>query len=335
LRKRIGLGNGPGRPAFWLLGALFALMVAGCGQPPPSNDGGSGGGNGGGEAKSEEAAGGETTAEETTAEETTGEETTSEGTTAEETTGMVSVGGSPELAEAADGYEEYVVEQVALLEERTEGFTEAVISGDVAEAKRLFGPTREPWERIEPIAAALGDYDPNIDAREGDVPDDEWRGFHRIEKALWEENTAEGQEEYARQLMEDVSNLREEVEGLELAPEDLVTGSVELLNEVSAGKITGEEDRYSHTDLYDINANFEGSEAAFEELKPEVAGEDLTLANEVEEGFDGVHEDLDQYRKGDGWVSYETLNEADRRALSQKVDALAEPLSRVGQVLEG
>ena len=315
MRKRIGLGNGPGRPAFWLLGALFALMVAGCGQPPPSNDGGSGGGNGGGEAKSEE--------------------TTSEGTTSEETTGMVSVGGSPELAEAADGYEEYVVEQVALLEERTEGFTEAVISGDVAEAKRLFGPTREPWERIEPIAAALGDYDPNIDAREGDVPDDEWRGFHRIEKALWQENTTDGQEGYARQLMEDVSNLRKEVEGLELAPEDLVTGSVELLNEVSAGKITGEEDRYSHTDLYDINANVEGSEAAFEELKPEVAGEDLTLANEVEEGFDGVHEELDQYRKGDGWVSYETLNEADRRALSQKVDALAEPLSRVGQVLEG
>jgi iron uptake system component EfeO len=334
LRKRIWLGNGPGRPAFWLLGALFALMVASCGQPPPSNDGGSGGGNGGG-ASSEEAAGGETTAEETTGEETISEGTTSEETTSEETTGMVSVGGSPELAEAADGYEEYVVGQVALLEGRTERFTEAVISGDVEEAKRLFGPTREPWERIEPIAAALGDYDPNIDAREGDVPDDEWRGFHRIEKALWEENTTEGQEEYARQLMEDVSNLREEVEGLELAPEDLVTGSVELLNEVSAGKITGEEDRYSHTDLYDINANVEGSEAAFEELKPEVAGEDLTLANEVEEGFDGVHEELDQYRKGDGWVSYETLNEADRRALSQKVDALAEPLSRVGQVLEG
>jgi iron uptake system component EfeO len=135
--------------------------------------------------------------------------------------------------------------------------------------------------------------------------------------------------------MEDVSNLREEVEGLELAPEDLVTGSVELLNEVSAGKITGEEDRYSHTDLYDINANVEGSEAAFEELKPEVAGEDLSLANEVEEGFDGVHEELDQYRKGNGWVSYEKLNEADRRALSQKVDALAESLSRVGQVLDG
>ena len=321
MRDKGWLDQGSGRAALLLLGAVFALAVAGCGQPPPSEDGQAEGGN---------AKGGETTAEETTAEETTTEETTSE-----ETTGTVAVGGSPELAEAAEGYEEYVVEQVALLEERTEAFTGAVLAGDVEEAKRLFGPTREPWERIEPVAASLGDYDPNIDAREGDVPDDEWRGFHRIEKALWEENTTEGQDEYARQLMQDATNLREDVEGLELEPVNLVTGSVELLNEVSAGKITGEEDRYSHTDLYDINANVEGSEVAFEELKPEVAGEDMGLANEVTAGFDDVYEELDQYRKGDGWVSYETLNEADRRALSQKVDALAEPLSRVGQVLEG
>jgi iron uptake system component EfeO len=177
-------------------------------------------------------------------------------------------------------------------------------------------------------------YDPNIDAREGDVPDEEWRGFHRIEKALWVENTTEGQEEYARPLLEDVRSLEREVEDLELEPVDLVTGSVELLNEVSAGKITGEEERYSHTDLYDINANVEGSEAAFEELKPEVAGEDMALANDVEEGFDQVYEELEQYRRGDGWLSYEKLDEADRRSLSQKVDALAEPLSRVGQVLE-
>lgn len=103
---------------------------------------------------------------------------------------------------------------------------------------------------------------------------------------------------------------------------------------MSAGKITGEEDRYSHTDLYDIQANVEGSEAAFEELKPEIAGEDLALANDIEEGFDQVYGELDPYRRGDGWVSYEQLNGAERRSLSQKVDALAEPLSRAGQTLE-
>ena len=294
------------------LALLGALVVAGCGQPPPASP--------------------EEGAEETTeATHESTEETTAE-TTAETTT--VDVGGGAELEAAADEYEEYVVEQTVLLADLTEGFTDAVIAGDVDRAKELYAPARVPWERIEPIAAQLGDYDPNIDAREGDVPEDEWRGFHRIEKALWVENTTEGQEEYARLLLEDVRSLETEVRELELEPVDLVTGSVELLNEVSAGKITGEEERYSHTDLYDIQANVEGSEAAFEELKPELAGEDMTLANEVEEGFDRVYEELDQYRQGDGWVSYEKLDEADRRALSQKVDALAEPLSRVGQVLE-
>ncbi|MBA3422957.1 MAG: EfeM/EfeO family lipoprotein [Rubrobacter sp.] len=255
----------------------------------------------------------------------------------DETTGETTgpdVESSPELEKAADAYEEYVAGELVLLEKRTKPFVDAVIAGDVERAKELYAPAREPWERIEPIAAQLGDYDPEIDAREGDVPADEWGGFHRIEKALWVKGTTDGQKEHARKLMEDVEHLRGEIGELELEPADLVTGSVELLNEVSAGKITGEEERYSHTDLYDIQANVEGTEAAFDELKPEVAEEDSALANDVEEGFDQVYEELDQYRRGDGWVSYEQLDESDRRALSQKVDALAEPLSQAGQVLE-
>jgi len=300
------------RRALLALLALLCLsaLAAGCGRQPVSND----------------------RAQDESTDETTAEST---GETTSETTGSTAVGDTPELAAATEEYEEYVADQLALLEERTRGFTDAVLAGEVEKAKGLYAPAREPWERVEPVAASFGDYDPKIDAREGDVADEDWRGFHRIEKSLWAGNTTQGQEEYARQLMEDVENLREEAEGVELEPADLVAGSVELLNEVSAGKITGEEDRYSHTDLYDINANVEGSEVAFEQLKPEVAGEDMTLANEVKEGFDGVHEELDQYREGDGWVSYETLDEADRRALSQKIDALAEPLSRVGGVLEG
>jgi hypothetical protein len=83
-----------------LLGMLLAAGVAGCGQPPPSNDAAGG------------AREGETTAE---SGDTTGEvmeETITEETTTEQTA-AVEVGGSPELAEAAEGYEEYVVEQTA------------------------------------------------------------------------------------------------------------------------------------------------------------------------------------------------------------------------------
>jgi iron uptake system component EfeO len=241
---------------------------------------------------------------------------------------------TPQLETSVENYRAYVIEQTDQLAEETPQFTAAVIAGDLDQAKVLYAPVRMHWERIEPIAASLGDLDPKIDAREGDVPDDEWMGFHRLEKALWLDNAAEDQEEYATQLHADIEQLQQEAQGLELQPADLVTGSIELLNEVSAEKITGEEERYSHTDLYDIQANVEGSEVAFKALEPALEEKDSELVAEIEERFNAVYEALEPYRQGDGWVPYTDLDDNERRQISQSIDALAEPLSQVGHALE-
>jgi iron uptake system component EfeO len=243
--------------------------------------------------------------------------------------------GSPELDRAAREYQDYVDGQSELLVDRTEKFVAAVKAGDVAEAKRLYAPSRVPWERIEPIAEKFGTIDPEVDAREGDVPDKQWTGFHRIEQALWVENTTEGQDEYADELMSDVERLERKVDDVKLQASDPVFGAVELLNEVSATKITGEEERYSHTDLYDIAANVEGAKVAFDFVKPVVKRENPELVAEIEERFEDVEREIEPYRRGDGWVSYDKVDDKERRELSQKIDALAEPLSRVGRVLGG
>ncbi len=254
---------------------------------------------------------------------------------AQEQAAFFQIEGSPELDAAASEYQEYVDEQSNLLVDRTEGFVAAVEAGDVEEAKRLYAPSRVPWERIEPIAEKFGNLDPEVDAREGDVPDAQWTGFHRIEKALWVDDTTEGMNEYTAELMSDVERLQREVDSVELQASDPVFGAVELLNEVSATKITGEEERYSHTDLYDIAANVEGAEVAFDFVKPVVAERDPELVEEIEGAFEDVYAEIEPYRRGDGWASYEEVDEDGRRSLSQKIDALAEPLSRVGRVLTG
>jgi iron uptake system component EfeO len=243
--------------------------------------------------------------------------------------------GSPELDRAAREYQDYVDGQSELLVDRTEEFVAAVEAGDVEKAKKLYAPSRVPWERIEPIAEKFGTLDPEVDAREGDVPDKQWTGFHRIEKALWVESTARGQDEYADELMSDVERLERKVDNVKLQASDPVFGAVELLNEVSATKITGEEERYSHTDLYDIAANVEGAKVAFEFVKPHVKRENPELVTEIEARFEDVEQEIEPYRRGDDWVSYEKVNEKERRQLSQKIDALAEPLSRTGRVLGG
>lgn len=243
--------------------------------------------------------------------------------------------GSPELDRAAREYQDYVDGQSELLVVRTEEFTSAVKAGDVAEGKELYASSRVPWERIEPIAEKFGTLDPEVDAREGDVPQRQWGGFHRIEQALWVENTTKGQGEYADELMSDVERLERKVDGVKLRASDPVFGAVELLNEVSATKITGEEERYSHTDLYDIAANVEGAKVAFDFVKPVVKRENPELVAEIEARFESVEREIEPYRRGDGWVSYDQVDEDQRRGLSQKIDALAEPLSRVGRVLSG
>ena len=238
-----------------------------------------------------------------------------------------------DFTSAVEQYRTYVIEQCDEFVKQTENFTNAVKEAKIEDAKALYAPARMYYERIEPIAEALGDLDPNIDARENDVDAAEWRGFHKLEKALWQDNTTKDMTEVADQLLKDAQLLRAKVETVEIDANLLVTGAVELLNEVSSSKVTGEEERYSHTDLYDFVANVEGAQKIYELLKPELAKKDAELEKTIGERFAALQAELAPFKSGDGYVSYEELKEEDVRKLSQNLDALAEPLSNMGTIL--
>ncbi|WP_066069444.1 iron uptake system protein EfeO [Neobacillus soli] len=231
-------------------------------------------------------------------------------------------------------YREYAIGQIEEFVKATEAFTTAVKNGELDKAKALYGPARMYYERAEPIAEVFGDLDPKIDAREGEVSEAEWGGYHRIEKGLWIENTTKGYETFAEQLMKDVNLLRAKVDTVEVTPDLLITGAVDLLNEVSTSKVTGEEDRYSHTDLYDFAANVEGAEKIYQLLTPALKKKDEQVSKEIQARFDDVYGLLNQHKKGDGYKLYTELTKAQVKELSQAIDALAEPLSQIGIVTE-
>jgi len=231
-------------------------------------------------------------------------------------------------------YRTYAIGEIDSFVTETEKFTEAVKAGKLKEAQALYAPARMHYERIEPIAEALGNLDPDIDARAGDVDDKDWRGFHKIEQGLWEKKTTDGMSEYADRLLQDAQLLRAKVETVEIDASMLVVGAVELLNEVSSSKITGEEERYSHTDLYDFVANVEGAEKIYEILKPRLAEKDSALEKQIGERFDALNKELAPFATKDGgYVTYDKLTKEDIRTLSQNLDALAEPLSQMGTIL--
>lgn len=238
---------------------------------------------------------------------------------------------------AVGTYLDFVKGRADELITRTDAFVAVVKAGDVEAARASFASTRAPYEAIEPIAESFGDLDPAIDAREGDVPEAGWGGFHRIEKALFADGTLDGMGPVADKLAADVKDLRAEVDGVELEPAQIANGAVELLNEVSTSKITGEEDRYSHTDLSDFAANLAGSKAAFDALVPLIETGHRDLADQLGTRFADVQRALDAHRGddpvGNGYALYGSLGPADTRALSVAVDALAEPLSSVAAIV--
>jgi iron uptake system component EfeO len=264
--------------------------------------------------------------------------------------GSLDVTGDPVQVAKADAkqraisvatYRRFLEGQAQLLVELTTVFAQAVEAGDkspspqaIDRAKGLYAPARAPYERIEPVAEAFGDLDPRIDARVNDVASGQpWTGFHRIEQALYEKGDLTGMAPIAQQLVADVNRLNEHVKTVPLEPATIANGAVELLNEVTSTKITGEEERYSHIDLVDVAANVTGSRAAFDSVAPLLPADAGVSAGAIDARFDDVLEALKPYRKGDGFVLYTTLTELQTRAISQRIDAVAEPLSQVAELV--
>ncbi len=241
------------------------------------------------------------------------------------------------LDQAVAGYKQYIIAEVDKLVPATKKFTDAVRAGDIPGAEAAYAPARYYYEEVEPVAESFGDLDPEIDARIDDVEDpSQWTGFHRLEKALWADKSLAGMAPVADKLDSDVAKLKSRVATADYQPAQLANGATELLNEVASSKITGEEDRYSHTDLSDFEANVTGGQKAFQLLVPALQKIDPQLASTVTQKFTEVLDALQPYQHSAGvFVDYTTVPDDQRRVLTQKVDALAEPLSQVAAKVTG
>ncbi|WP_139974007.1 iron uptake system protein EfeO [Ochrobactrum sp. CGA5] len=236
-----------------------------------------------------------------------------------------------DLVQPIADYKVYVQENLDVLVKDTKAFTDAVKAGDLEKAKELYPSSRVSYEKIEPIAELFADLDASIDSRADDHEDGEksedFTGFHRIEYGLFAQNSTEGLAQVADKLYVDVLELQKRVKDLTVPPEKVVGGAAALLEEVAATKISGEEDRYSHTDLWDFKANVDGAQKIVELFKPLLEKENPDLMKKVEANFETVDGILAKYKKGDGYESYDKLSDDDRKALAGPVTALAEDLS--------
>ena len=237
---------------------------------------------------------------------------------------------------AGADYQAYVRSETAPLLQQTTAFAAAVRAGDITGAKALYPAARLHWERIEPVAESFGDLDPLIDGREVDQEaGQDFTGFHRIEKALWEAGNVSDMGPYVDQLLTNVQQIVARANEVKLQPLQLANGAKALLDEIATGKITGEEERYSHTDLWDFAGNLDGSKKAIDTLRPFLLTSDAGLLAEIDQRFAATQAELDTHRSGGGWASYDQLDQAQLHALSDKITALTESVSKVAAVVAG
>ncbi|MER5192904.1 iron uptake system protein EfeO [Streptomyces sp. NPDC002755] len=240
----------------------------------------------------------------------------------------------PRLDKAVAAYREYAQEQADATLPLVATFVAAVKAGDLEAAKAAYAPSRIGWERTEPVAESFGDIDPKVDVRaDGLEAGQTWTGWHRLEKALWQDKKiTDAEKTLAGQLTTDLTDWQKRVGKAEITPTSMANGAKELLDEVATGKVTGEEERYSHTDLVDFKANVEGAQKSYELLKPVAKENDAALVTELDKQFAALNTLLDKYRPNTSsyaFTSYEKVGAADRKELSDAVNALAEPLSKL------
>lgn len=238
---------------------------------------------------------------------------------------------------AQDEYGEFVQHESDRLLAGTRTFVAAYTSGNDRLARKLYPEVRTHWERIETVAESFGDLDPKMDAREADLEaGQEWTGWHRIEKDLWPARaqhytalTTRQRAEVAHALLADTRTLDGRIGKLDFTVDQIANGSRGLMEEVASGKVTGEEEYWSRTDLWDFQANVDGAKKAFEVLEPVLERNDPALEETLDRRFDALQELLDAQRDGDGFRSYDELSDAQVKRLADAVNALSEPLSHL------
>lgn len=260
-----------------------------------------------------------------------------DGTRRDVTVPAVSAETGPRAMRAVERYRAYAGGRVDRTIAGTEEFVAAFKEGRLRRARALYAPSRLGWESVEPVAEAFADIDSRVDAREADLGQGQrWTGWHRLEKVLWRTPGRAGREaEYGDLLLADLGTLRARLPSVEITVNSMANGARELLDEAASGKVTGEEETFSHTDLWDFKGNVDGAATVYRLLRPIVRERSPGLVTTLDTGFADLKALLARHARGDGFVSYTELSRHQVRELADALNAAAEPLSNLAAVTAG
>ena len=257
-------------------------------------------------------------------------------------------GNDAELVEQANrSYQAYVKDQTEQLVAKTTEVRRALQERQGRRGPGPLRPARVHWERIETgrrvvrrprpadgPARGRPRARPGVDRlapdREGPVAASGPRATSRCPPRTGPK--------YADDLLANTNTLYDKTRDLTFTADQIANGSRGLLDEVATGKVTGEEEYWSRTDLWDFQANVDGARVAFDGLRPILKTKDAELDTQIDAKFVALQGLLDAQRTGDGFMYYNELSRGRGQAAlgrGQRPVRAAVPAGRGGHLRFG
>lgn len=215
---------------------------------------------------------------------------------------------------------------------------QAIETGDLSQAQALYVPARVAYQRIAPAAQRVAELDNDINARadyfEKREQDSAFVGFHRLEYALFQQRNLDGLTPLAQRLLTDVTALKQQLLVQTLPPEQLVSIVVRNLNTLGDVRASsGEEERYSHSDLNGFAGNLDAARKVVELLRPLLAKSAADLLPKIDSAVAAFDAQLNAFRVKDGYASYDSISADQRKQIADKAMALANTLDAIDPAL--
>ncbi|QLL16375.1 iron uptake system protein EfeO [Pseudomonas chlororaphis] len=232
----------------------------------------------------------------------------------------------------------YLSSQGTALIKAVSALEQAIRAGDLAQAQALYLPARAAYQRLAPAAQRLGELDNSINARadyfEKREQDPGFVGFHRLEYALFQQRDLSGLAPIAQRLLSDVTTLKQQLLAQSLPPEQLVSlvaRSQRSIAEVRAG--SGEEERYSHSDLNGFAANLETTRKVVDLLRPLLAKPAAPLLAQIDSALGALDSQYGALRSAEGYASYDSVGADQRKRIADQAKVLADALDGIDPAL--
>ncbi|UZE09220.1 iron uptake system protein EfeO [Pseudomonas sp. B21-053] len=232
----------------------------------------------------------------------------------------------------------YLSSQSSALIKAVTALKQAIEAGDLAQAQALYVPARAAYQRIAPAAQRLAELDNAVNARadyfEKREQDSAFTGFHRLEYALFQQRKLDALAPVAMQLIIDITTLKQQLLAQSLPPEQLVSIVVRNLNSIADVRASsGEEERYSHTDLNGFAANLDAARKVVDLLRPLLTKSAAELLPKIDSAISAFEAELNGFKVKDGYASYDTVSAEQRKQIADKAKTLAAVLDEIDPAL--